>query len=61
MKIVLEVTPFLDIGIDADVQPDDELLSLQSAAQQAVVEECIRALQQYIIAVTLDPEVALVA
>lgn len=61
MKITLEITPFLDIGVDVDVQPDDAVLHLHPASQQAIIEECIRSLNQYILAVTLDPEVALIA
>ena len=57
MKIVLDVQLIPSFGINIDVQPEDEIADMSGPQQQAIVEEAIRALESYIISVTLDPEV----
>ncbi len=57
MKIVLDVQLIPGFGINIDVQPEDVIADMTGPQQQAIVEEAIRALESYIISVTLDPEV----
>jgi hypothetical protein len=56
MKIVLDVQLIPDFGINIDIQPDAVIADMDGAEQQAIVEEAIRALQQYIIMVTTPQE-----
>ena len=58
MKIILDVQLIKDYGINIDVQPDQSIVGLSGAEQQAIAEEAIRALEHYIISVSLDPEVS---
>jgi hypothetical protein len=58
MKIVLDVQLIPDFGINIDVQPSDSIAEMTSAEQQAIAEEAIRALEHYIIMVTLPQEVS---
>jgi hypothetical protein len=58
MKIVLDVQLIPDFGINIDVQPSDSITEMTSAEQQAIAEEAIRALEHYIIMVTLPQEVS---
>jgi hypothetical protein len=58
MKIVLDVQLIPDFGINIDVQPEDAIAEMTGAEQQAIAEEAIRALQHYIIMVTLPQEVS---
>jgi hypothetical protein len=56
MKIVLDVQLIPDFGINIDIQPDAVIADMDGEHQQAIAEEAIRALQQYIIMVTLPQE-----
>jgi hypothetical protein len=56
VKIVLDVQLIPDFGINIDIQPDAVIGNMDSAEQQAIVEEAIRALQHYIIMVTSPQE-----
>jgi len=58
MKIVLDVQLIPGFGINIDVQPSDSIAEMTSAEQQAIAEEAIRALEHYIIMVTLPQEVS---
>jgi len=57
MKIVLDVQ-LSSFGINIDVQPDKAINKMPSFEQQAIAEEAIRALEHYIIMVTLPQEVS---
>jgi hypothetical protein len=56
MKLVLDVQLIPSFGINIDIQPDAVIASMDGAEQQAIAEEAIRALQQYIIMVNLPQE-----
>lgn len=58
MKIVLDVQLIPDFGINIDVQPEDGIAEMTGSEQQAIAEEAIRALEHYIIMVTLPQEVS---
>jgi len=58
MKITLDVQLIPGFGINIDVQPDRAINKMDSAEQQAIAEEAIRALEHYIIMVTLPQEVS---
>jgi hypothetical protein len=58
MKINLDVQLIPGFGINIDVQPDRAINKMDSAEQQAIAEEAIRALEHYIIMVTLPQEVS---
>jgi hypothetical protein len=58
MKITLDVQLIPGFGINIDVQPDRAINKLDSAEQQAIAEEAIRALEHYIIMITLPQEVS---
>ena len=58
MKITLDVQLIPSFGINIDVQPDRAINKLDSAEQQAIAEEAIRALEHYIIMITLPQEVS---
>ena len=55
MKITLDVQLIPDYGINIDVQPDDEIVKMSPAEQEAIANEAIRALEHYIIMIT-DPQ-----
>jgi len=57
MKIVLDVQ-LSSFGINIDVQPDKAINKMTGPEQQAIAEEAIRALEHYIIMVTLPQEVS---
>jgi hypothetical protein len=44
-------------GINIDVQPNKAIGNMSGAEQQAIAEEAIRALEHYIVMVTLPQEV----
>jgi len=56
MNIVLDVQLIPNFGINIDIQPDAVIAGMNSTEQQAIAEEAIRALQQYIIMITLPQE-----
>lgn len=56
MKLVLDVQLIPDFGINIDVQPSDSIAEMTGAEKQAIAEEAIRALEHYIIMVTLPQE-----
>lgn len=56
MKIVLDVQLIPNFGINIDIQPDSIIAGMNEADQQAISEEAIRSLQQYIIMVTSHQE-----
>ena len=56
MKITLDVQLIPDYGINIDVQPDAEIVLMSAAEQEAIAHEAIRALEQYIIMITLPQE-----
>ena len=58
MKITLDVQLIPGFGINIDVQPDRGINKLNGAEQQAIAEEAIRALEHYIIMITLPQEVS---
>lgn len=58
MKIVLDVQLIPGYGINIDVQPDDAIAEMSGADQQAIAQEAIRALEHYIIMVTVPQEVS---
>lgn len=58
MKIVLDVQLIPGYGINIDVQPEDAIAEMSSADQQAIAQEAIRALEHYIIMVTVPQEVS---
>jgi hypothetical protein len=58
MKITLDVQLIPGFGINIDVQPDRAINKMNGAEQQAIAEEAIRALEHYIIMVTLPQEVS---
>jgi hypothetical protein len=58
MKITLDVQLIPSFGINIDVQPDRSMSKLNGAEQQAIAEEAIRALEHYIIMITLPQEVS---
>jgi hypothetical protein len=55
MKIVLDVQ-LSSFGINIDVQPDKAINKMTGPEQQAIAEEAIRALEHYIVMVTLPQE-----
>jgi hypothetical protein len=57
MKIVLDVQ-LSSFGINIDVQPDKAINKMSGPEQQAIAEEAIRALEHYIVMVTLPQEVS---
>jgi hypothetical protein len=58
MKIVLDVQLIPGYGINIDVQPEDGIADMSAEDQQAIAQEAIRALEQYIIMVTVPQEVS---
>jgi hypothetical protein len=58
MKIVLDVQLIPGYGINIDVQSDDAIAEMSGADQQAIAQEAIRALEHYIIMVTVPQEVS---
>lgn len=56
MKITLDVQLIADYGINIDVQPDDEITELSAPEQEAIVNEAIRALEHYIIMISLPQQ-----
>lgn len=58
MKIVLDVQLIPGYGINIDVQPEDAITEMSGADQQAIAQEAIRALEHYIIMVTVPQEVS---
>ena len=58
MKLTLDVQLIPGFGINIDVQPDKAIGKMAGAEQQAIAEEAIRALEHYIIMVTLPQEVS---
>jgi hypothetical protein len=58
MKIVLDVQLIPRFGINIDVQPDKAINKMAGLEQQAIAEEAIRALEHYIVMVTLPQEVS---
>jgi len=58
MKIVLDVQLIPGYGINIDVQPEDAIAEMSGADQQAIAQEAIRALEHYIIMVTVPQEVS---
>ena len=58
MKIVLDVQLIPGFGINIDVQPDKAINKMTGPEQQAIAEEAIRALEHYIVMVTLPQEVS---
>ena len=58
MKITLDVQLIPGFGINIDVQPDRATNKMNGAEQQAIAEEAIRALEHYIIMITLPQEVS---
>lgn len=58
MKIVLDVQLIPGYGINIDVQPEDAIAEMSCADQQAIAQEAIRALEHYIIMVTVPQEVS---
>jgi len=55
MIIVLDVQ-LSSFGINIDVQPDKAINKMTGPEQQAIAEEAIRALEHYIVMVTLPQE-----
>ena len=56
MKLTLDVQLIADYGINIDVQPDDGITNLSTPEQEAIVNEAIRALEQYIIMISHPQE-----
>lgn len=58
MKIVLDVQLIPGFGINIDVQPENDIVEMSALDQQAIAQEAIRALEHYIIMVTVPQEVS---
>jgi hypothetical protein len=58
VKIILDVQLTPGFGINIDVQPSKAISKMAGAEQQAIAEEAIRALEHYIIMVTVPQEVS---
>ena len=58
MKITLDVQLIPGFGINIDVQPENDILEMSALDQQAIAQEAIRALEHYIIMVTVPLEVS---
>jgi len=54
MKIILDVQLIPKFGINIDVQPEDDIVKMSGSEQQAIAEEAIRALEHYILSITID-------
>ena len=58
MKIVLDVQLIPGFGINIDVQPENDIVEMSALEQHAIAQEAIRALEHYIIMVTVPSEVS---
>jgi hypothetical protein len=58
VKITLDVQLIPGFGINIDVQPENDILEMSALDQQAIAQEAIRALEHYIIMVTVPLEVS---
>lgn len=58
MKIVLDIQLIPDFGINIDVQPEKDIVEMSALDQQAIAQEAIRALEHYIIMLTVPSEVS---
>ena len=57
MKIVLDVQ-LSSFGINIDVQPENDIVEMSALEQHAIAQEAIRALEHYIIMITVPSEVS---
>ena len=58
MKITLDVQLIPGFGINIDVQPENDILEMSTLDQHAIAQEAIRALEHYIIMITVPSEVS---
>jgi hypothetical protein len=58
VKIVLDIQLIPDFGINIDVQPEKDIVEMSALDQQAIAQEAIRALEHYIIMLTVPSEVS---
>lgn len=58
MKIVLDVQLIPGFGINIDVQPENDIVEMSALEQHAIAQEAIRALEHYIIMITVPSEVS---
>jgi hypothetical protein len=58
VKIVLDVQLIPGFGINIDVQPENDIVEMSALEQHAIAQEAIRALEHYIIMITVPSEVS---